>query len=75
MSVKFLGDLVYSNGEYEVDGVTKKRYQRAGAVFQDDESEAISIKLDAVPVSPEWSGWFRMFNKRDKDQGSSEIPF
>lgn len=66
MASKYYGDLVFSTGEYEKDGETKKRWSKAGAVFRDDETGSISIKLEAVPATPDWSGWMRIF-KSDRD--------
>lgn len=66
MASKYYGDLVFSTGEYEKDGETKKRWAKAGAVFRDDETGSMSVKLEAVPVSPDWSGWMRIFVKDGK---------
>lgn len=72
MASKYYGDLVFSTGEYEKDGETKKRWSKAGAVFRDDETGNISIKLEAVPATPDWSGWLRVFKSdRDNQAGAS----
>lgn len=71
MSSKYYGDLVFSTGEYEKDGETKKRWSKAGAVFRDDETGSMSVKLEAVPASPDWSGWMRIF-KSDRDNQSNQ---
>jgi len=48
-------------GEYTgQDGKPKKRYVNIGSAFTDDQGR-VSIKLDAVPVSPEWSGWLSLY--------------
>ena len=62
MAFKYHGDLVFSTGEYEKDGETKKRWSKAGAVFQDSETGNMSIKFEAMPVG-EWSGWMKIFIK------------
>lgn len=62
--MKYYGDLVFSTGEYEKDGEKKKRWSKAGAVFQRDDGR-MSIKFEAMPVG-EWSGWMNIFEKRDE---------
>ena len=62
-------DLVATVGEYQdkQSGEMKKRYVNCGVVLTDEETGRMSIKLETVPVSPEWSGWFSLFEPRDKD--------
>ena len=58
MSMRKVADLVATVGEYtNKAGEKKKRYVKSGVVFEDDEGRR-SHKIDAIPVSPEWSGWF-----------------
>ena len=58
-------DIVATIGEYkDREGNTKKRFQKCGAAFTNDEGQ-ISIKLDAVPCSPDWSGWLSLYPKQD----------
>ena len=66
MASKYYGDLVFSTGEYEKDGETKKRWSKAGAVFRDSETGSISIKFETMPIGIDWSGWMRVF-KKDSD--------
>lgn len=48
-------------GKYRnAQGEEKKRYITVGAVFEDDQGR-MSLKLDAVPCSPEWSGWVAFY--------------
>ena len=67
MAFKYQGDLVFSTGEYEKDGETKKRWSKAGAVFQDSETGNMSIKFEAMPVG-EWSGWMKIFKNDRNDK-------
>jgi len=63
-------DVVAAVGTYkDRDGKEKKRYLNCGSAFTDDEGR-ISIKLDAVPVSPDWSGWLSLYpvERRDAPQ-------
>ena len=57
------GDLMASVGEYvDADGKKAKRWIKCGVVMKDAGSGAMSLKLDSVPVSPTWSGWFAVRN-------------
>jgi single-stranded DNA-binding protein len=61
MSMRKVADLAATVGEYtNKDGEKKKRYVRVGVVLEDEQGRR-SHKIDAVPVSPEWSGWFSEF--------------
>lgn len=58
-------DLVATIGEYtDREGNTKKRYQKCGVAFTNDEGQT-SIKLDAIPVTPEWNGWISLYEKQE----------
>ncbi len=72
MTSKRTHDLVANIGEYtSTTGETKKRRHNCGSVFLDEQGR-MSIKLDAVPVSPEWSGWLSAYpvdnDKPDPDR-------
>lgn len=56
-------DLMASTGEFrDAEGRKAKRWIRCGVVMRDDKSGALSVKLDAVPVTPGWSGWMAIRN-------------
>lgn len=77
MSSKYIGDLCFSTGEYEKDGEKKKRWSKAGAVFKNEETGAMSVKFEALPAGPDWSGWMRLFfDKKDKpkDVAPTDVP-
>lgn len=60
-------DLVATVGEFtNRSGETKKKYQKCGAAFTGDDGR-ISLKLDAVPCSPDWSGWLSLYPKKEYD--------
>lgn len=50
----------YKDGE----GNEKKRYVQCGVAFTDEQGR-VSLKMDAMPVSPEWSGWLQLFPMDD----------
>lgn len=67
-------DVVATVGEYtDQHGEKKKRYFNVGKAFTNDEGN-ISIKLDGVPVSPEWSGWLSLFPVKERDQDQRSAP-
>ena len=68
-------DLVAVTGTYKKDGQEKKRYMNVGSAFTDDQGR-ISLKLDAVPVTPEWSGWLSLYpvTKLPQDQQPKREP-
>ena len=58
-------DIVATLGEYTAaDGSKKKRYHTCGKAFTNDKGQ-VSLKLDALPCSPEWSGWLSLYPVRD----------
>lgn len=69
MSMRKVADVVATTGKYEnKDGEKKSRYSRVGSLFQDSESKRLSIKLDTVPVTPDWSGWLSCYPLKKDDQ-------
>ena len=60
-------DAVATVGEYkDRNGETKKRYVNIGSVFESDDGR-LSLKLDSVPVGPEWSGWVSFYEPKGRD--------
>lgn len=47
------------------DGTEGKSYTRCGAAFEGD--KGISIKLDSVPISPDWDGWLSLYEPKEKE--------
>lgn len=59
-------DVTATIGEYKnAQGETKKRYINVGSAFTDEQGR-VSIKMDAVPVSPEWSSWLSLYPVEDR---------
>ena len=72
MAAKKTHDVVATVGEYKTQsGETKKRYVNCGSAFTNDDGN-ISIKLDTVPVSPEWSGWLSLYVPKDRQESRQE---
>ena len=71
-------DVLADLGSYTgKDGQEKKRWLRVGAAFDNG-----SIKLDAVPVGPGWSGWLLLREptpfqpqNREPPRSDDEPPF
>jgi hypothetical protein len=54
-------DAVATVGTYRnAAGEEKKRYSKIGVVFE-DEAGRLSLKLDTIPVGPDWSGWVSLY--------------
>lgn len=53
-------------------GEEKKRYLTVGKAFTDDQGR-VSLKIDAMPVSPEWSGWLSLY-PLDEDWQQQQQP-
>jgi len=47
------------------DNTEGKSYVRCGTAFDGD--KGIRIKLDAVPISPEWDGWLNLYEPKAKE--------
>jgi len=55
------------------DGNEKKRYVQCGVAFTDEQGR-VSLKMDAMPVSPEWSGWLQLFPMDDDRREQDSAP-
>lgn len=72
--MKKIFDATATIGRYtNKDGEEKKRYVTIGSVFQDDQGR-MSLKLDAVPCGPEWSGWVSFYPVEERGQRSTQRP-
>ena len=70
MTMRHYGDLMASVGKFtDNDGKEAKRWVKVGVLMKDDAGGAMSIQLDLVPVSPDWSGWLAV---RNVDKGESQ---
>jgi len=64
---QYTHDIVATVGEFKNrDGDIKKKFQKCGAAFTNEDG-SISLKLDATPCSPEWSGWLSLYPKKEYD--------
>ena len=67
MASKYTHDVVATNGTYKDNqGNDKKRYINVGKAFTNDQGQ-ISIKLESVPVGPDWSGWLSLYEPKSRD--------
>lgn len=61
MKARKTHDVVATVGTYKgPDGQERKRYLTVGAAFTSPEGR-ISIKLEALPVAREWSGFLSLY--------------
>ena len=62
-------DVVATVGKYtDRNGQEKKRYVNVGAAFENDKGQ-LSIKIETIPVGPEWSGWLSLYEPKERSQG------
>lgn len=55
-----IGRIVADVNKYQgQDGQEKTQWMNCGTVFENNGK--LSAKMDGVPVSPDWSGWLRIF--------------
>lgn len=77
---KVLKKIVATTGTYkDAEGNEKKRYTQVGVLMQQDDG-GFSIKLDAIPVGPSWSGWLSCYDLDSKKDAQQEdalpgVPF
>ena len=75
MSNTFTHDVVVSTGTYtDNQGQEKKRWMKIGAVFTDQETGNMSIKLDALPMPKESGTWLKLFRKDNQQQQAPQHP-
>lgn len=61
-------EAVATIGKYKdrVTGEEKKQFLRVGTVFEAEDGR-LSLKLDAVPCSPDWSGFISLMPPKPRD--------
>lgn len=67
MAARITHDIVATIGKYKdrQTGEEKKQYLTCGKCFTDDQGRQ-SLKIDAIPVTPEWSGWLSLYPIKDR---------
>jgi hypothetical protein len=61
-------DAVATVGKYKNNqGEEKKRYLNVGTVFEGDDGR-LSMKMEALPISTEWSGWVSFYELKQDGQ-------
>lgn len=54
-------------------GEEKKQFLKVGTVFESEDGR-LSLKLDAVPCSPEWSGFISFYEPKPRDGQQARQP-
>lgn len=66
---KHTHDVLATIGKYtDREGNEKNRYHKMGIALTQDDGR-MSIKLESIPVGPEWSGWANLYPKREDGAG------
>jgi hypothetical protein len=64
-------DAVATVGEYtDREGNKKKQYRNVGTVFRNDDG-SMSMKLDCLPISKDWSGFISFYEPKDRTVDST----
>jgi hypothetical protein len=68
MAMRAIKNAVVITGKFRDNqtGQEKSRYQRIGILFKDDETNEVSLKLEALPLSNEWTGWVNFYDRETK---------
>lgn len=53
----------------------KARYPRIGTVFKGNKTDLFSIKIDSIPIDPDWDGWCNVYPPDSKKPAKAETPF
>ena len=60
-------DVLARTGTYtNAGGEEKSRWMKSGVVFE-NEKGYLARKLEGIPVGPDWSGWFSLFEPKPRD--------
>ena len=66
--------VVATVGKYtDSNGQEKNRYVTVGKAFVRDD-KSVSIKVDAMPVGPEFSGWLNLYDLDDEQPRKAAAP-
>ena len=67
-------DAVATVGKYKNNqGEEKKRYLNVGTVFENEKGQ-LSMKLEALPIGTEWTGWVSFYEPKDNGQSRQSQP-
>ena len=66
--------VVASNGKYtDANGNEKNRYITVGKAFLRDD-KSVTIKIDAMPVGPDFNGWLNLYDLDEDRQAPAAAP-
>ena len=59
-------EVVVKTGERTDPNTGKKKgiYKNCGTIFYNEEWDSYSMRLEMMPVSENWNGWFSLFKPR-----------
>jgi len=62
-------DILFKRGEHEGKGI----WIQCGVLIEKDNGKK-SLKLDVVPVDPNWDGWLVVSERRERGRAFEEAP-
>lgn len=64
-------NLVFSEKYENKDGEEKRRYTTVGKLFRREDG-SVTIKLETLPISPQFNGWLSVYKIEPRDSGEKE---
>jgi hypothetical protein len=69
MTMRKHAELFATVGTWQDDhGKTHKRKVRCGVLMRDDSSGRMAVRIEALPVLPDWSGWLSVGVSRETER-------
>jgi hypothetical protein len=67
-------DVFATVGRYKIEGKRMKRSVHVGSGFTDAQGR-LFLRLDSVPISPEWSGWLSLYPvRKELNEPAPDVP-
>ncbi len=68
-------DLKFAARKYTTaEGQERTYWSTHGSVWVDDEKQSITVKIDSLPVSPNWEGYMRAFPSKPRENQQKQKP-
>ena len=70
--------VVFPNGKYtDKEGNEKTNWLRCGTLFvekgEEGQPSKYALKIDAIPTSEEFKGWFNVFHNKPREGGGTPV--
>ena len=65
-------DIKYAFRKYQSEGKEKTVWTTHGTLFIEDDGK-MKVKLDSVPVVPNYDGWYQVFKQETKEEREQRL--